>query len=351
MTNNPVSQFEKSLRRAIRRKGNDDAIQEVVSHYQDLYQEALNKGLTIDEARRRADESIGNVAEIAKGIKAGNGKTKGAMLQWIAVAFLVFGAFLPKLMGYNGYMVGSLWGQLVEASDLLGLLSIYAAGFIAALGVFRARRVSIPAFCLAIALIPIGHSALLLSRSQSFDRFDAGWKRHADSWHQYAIKYRPVMKERYDLYEASIAGNQQASMDAIKRLSASVKRPQDRGAVFNESTSGKWIYPAGLQLIRGKLMEDNLNWIYFKATDSFETAQKAWRTSDVLLKSVPILRKGSEAEFQRTESMKTITAPISIRMYSMVDLLPFLYSFLASLLIIGITRAMTKLLPRERRAL
>ncbi len=352
-----VSQFETSLMRATRRKGNDDQVREVASHYDDLYQEALNKGATIEEARKHADEHIGNVADIAKRIRAGNGKSSGFKLQWIAMALWFLGIFMPIVAEMNGYLVGSLWGRIIEAVQPLGLSMVYAGGFLAALGIFRANRVASLAFCLAMISIPTTHTCIILRHNWSFSKSDAGHKDHADYWHKYAVKYRPILTERYNLYVACISGSAQESDDAIRKLSATVKRPQDRGAVILEGEVGKWIYPLKDQKVRERnirvfpLRANNLNYINFGATDSFVLARREWRSSNELLKAIPIFRKGSEVELARASLIPYDTVRAWISRASLGSAIPFLFSFLISLLMIGTAHATLKLLPRHRNAL
>ena len=354
---NAVEIFEQSLRRATMRKGHDDQIMEVVSHYHDLYQEALSKGATIEEAGKHADDLIGNVSEIAKGIREGNGKSSGARLQWIAATLFAFGALLARVMGLNGYEIGSLWGRVIEASDPIGLIMVYLAGFLAVLGILRAKRISIPAFCLAIAMIFLSQTAILLRHSRSFSVYDAKIQKVNDNWHQYSTIYRPILAERYNLYVAGITGTQPESDDAIRKLSSSVKRPQDRGAVFLPGDKGKWIYPLKDQEVRDRnirvfpFRDDNLNWVHFGATDSFDLAQKKWRSSDELLKAIPILRKGSEAEFALTAKKRMPSAMTAILADVKASVLQFLYSLALSFLMFGIATNIKKLSQRSRRAL
>lgn len=357
MTNNPVSQFEDSLRRATRRKGNDDQIAEVTSHYQDLYQEALNKGATIDEARLHADEHIGNVAEIAKEIRAGNPNGQGAKLQWIAMAVFVFGSLIATVMGMNGYEIGSVWGRFVEASGPIGLVAMYFAGFLAAVGILKSKRIAVLGYCLALVLISSGHTAILLRHSRSASGFDSAMKGLSDSAHEYAVKYRPIMTERYNLYVAGISGTQQESDDAIRKLSTIVKRPQDRGVVLLDGEKGKWIYPVQTQAVRARnirvfpLRDDNLNWIHFGATDSFAKAQTEWRSAEELLKAIPILRKGSEAEFAIASRAVRTTAFGTILTYIKICIMQFLYSFVLTFLLFGIATKLRQLVKGIRRAL
>ncbi|MEI7984167.1 MAG: hypothetical protein WCI55_00955 [Armatimonadota bacterium] len=357
MTNDPVSEFGQRLRKATKWRHHNDAVKEIVGHYQDLFQEALHKGASIDEARKFADENIGNVSEIAKGIRGGNGKSNGMKLQWIAMAVFVFGSLIATVMGMNGYEIGSLWGRVVEASDPIGLFAMYIAGFLAAVGILKAKRDAILGFCLAIILISVGHTAILLRHSRSFSRFDATWKRHEDGWHDYAAKYRPIMTERYNLYVAAISGTQQESDDAIRKLSSGVKRPQDRGVVILDGEKGKWIFPLQTQAVQARnikvfpLRDDNLNWINFGATDTFEMAQREWRSSNELLKAIPILRKGSEAEFARASQVVVSTAMGTILTYVKICVLQFLYSFLITFLLFGIATKLRQLFKGNRRAI
>ncbi len=347
MTNDPVSEFEQRLRKATKWHHNNDAVKEIAGHYQDLYQEALHKGASIDEARKYADENIGIVSEIAKGIRAGNARSNGIKLQWIAMAFLVFGAFLPRFAEVNGYEIGSLWGYFVQATDPFGLIAIYLAGLLAALGIFRAKMVVIPSLLLGILVIPLGHAGFILWAHKSFSLYETRQKYHVDKWHEYSAKYRPILRERYDLYEVGISGSQQESAEAIKKLSASIHRPQDRGVIISEPTTGKWIYPTAIQ----KLRDNGLNLVYFSTTDSFETAQKGWRSSDLLLKAMPTIRKGTEAELAATASKTYLHASERILNASLRNVLPFLTSFLLSLLMIGIVNNINKLTSKRRRAL
>ncbi len=347
MTNDPVSEFEQCLHKATKWRHHNDAVKEIAGHYQDLYQEALLKGASVNEARTHADNKIGNVSEIAKGIRAGNGKSIGMKLQWIAMALLVFGAFLPRFAEVNGYEVGSLWGYFVQATDPFGLITIYLAGFLAAFGIFRAKRAVFPAFCIGLILIPLGHAGFILWTYKSFSFYEIKQKYHVDKWHEYAVKYRPILRERYDLYEVSLTGSQQESAEAIKKLSASIHRPQDRGMIISEPTTGKWIYPTAIQ----KLRDNGLNLVYFSTTNSFETAQKGWRSSDLLLKAMPTIRKGTEAELESTAARTYLHASERILSASLRNVLPFLTSFLLSLLMIGIVNNINKLTSKRRRAL
>ncbi len=357
MTNNPILQFEESLRRATKRKGYEDQIKEVASHYHDLYQEALMKGTTIEEARKHADDRIGNIEDIAKGIRAGDGKSNGMKLQWIAMVLFVFGALIARVMGMNGYEIGSLWGRVIEACDPIGLIAIYTAGFLATLGILKSRRVAILGFCLALVLTSLGHTAILLRHSRSFSVYDSRIRAHNDSRHEYAVKYRPIMTKRYNLYVASISGTQQESDDAIRKLSASVKRPQDRGVSFLDGEIGKWIYPLTSEEVRKRnirvfpFRDDRLNWIHFGATDSFEVAQREWRSSDELLRAIPILRKGSEAEFTMASQAEMASALGTILIYVKMCVIQFLYGFVLSLLLFGIATKLTQMLKGNRRAL
>jgi hypothetical protein len=297
------------------------------------------------------------MSEIANQIKNSPERRQGLKWQWIAMILLCIGSLLPRVFGMNSVEVGSLRDHIVEASAPIGLTLIYVSGFIAVLGIWRAKRIATIAFCLAVTIIPLAHAAIVLRFSRSISTFDARMKVHDDYWHQYAEKYRPILKERYDLYVTSISGNQKESDEAIKKLSDSVKRPQDRGVVILEGEKGRWIFPMTDQKVRDrnirvfKLRDDNLNWIFFGATDSFDIARKEWRSSETLLKSVPILRKGSEAEFTRTSQMRRSTAVEIIKQYSLASMIPFLYSVLISSLTIGIARAMSRLLTRRRKVL
>lgn len=357
MTNNPVSQFEDSLCRATRRKGNDEQIAEVTSHYQDLYHEAIAKGATVEEARKHADEHIGDVTEIAKAILTGNPKALGVKLQWIAMVLLVLGAMIPRLLDMNGYEIGSVRGRIIEASTPIGLITIYVAGFLAVLGVMRAKRIALLAFCLAIILIPAGHTAILLRFSRSISTYDARTKSYNENLQQYAIKYRPIMKERYDLYFTSISGSQKESADAIRKLSASVKRPQDRGVVILDGEKGTLIYPLSIQKVRERnikvfpLRDDNLNWIHFGATNSIADAQREWRSADELLKAIPILRKGSEAEFATSSQVRANPASTAIMQLTLLNMIPFFYSLVLSFLLFGIVAKLKQLIAGIRRAL
>jgi hypothetical protein len=269
----------------------------------------------------------------------------------------VFGALLSWFMNMNGYLIGSLWGRIIEASEPVGLILVYLAGFIAFIGILRAKRVAIPAFCLAIVLIPLGFTGILLRFSRSFSSYDAGAKAHDDRWHQYAVTYRPIFQDRFDLYVAGISGSQNESDDAIRKLSASVKRPQDRGVVFFRDSKGKWIYPVNDQKVRARnikvfpLTEEYLNWITFDATDSFEVAQKEWRSSNALLKAMPILRKGAEAELAHAANAHIDSALTTIKELTFAGTVPFLYSFLLSFLLYVIITKLSQLLRRTRPAL
>ena len=357
MTNNPISDFEQRLRKATKWRHHNDAVKEIVGHYHDLYQEALLKGASVEEARKHAESKIGNVSEIAKGIRSGNSKSIGMKLQWIAMALLVFGAFLPRLADMNGYEIGSLKGNIIEATYPIGLTAIYAAGFLAGLGMFKAKKISIPAFGLGMLLIPLGHSGFIIQRFKSFSNYDLRNQAYANKGHQYAVKYRPIMNERYDLYVSSITGTQKESEKAIRKLSASVIRPQDRGVVILDKENGKWIYPLDTQAVRARnirvfpLRVDNLNWVNFGATDSFEIAQKEWSSSDELLKAIPTLRKGSEAEFALASSRPSISASQTVNGQSLANFVPFITSCLLSFLMVGIANSVSKLTRRRRKVL
>ena len=357
---NRESGFEARLRSAIPKVSRTrcaDAIREVVEHHQDLYQEAIAKGATVEESRKYADENMGNIEEIAKGIRDSKPKLNGIRLQWMAMALWFLGIFIPIVMAMNGVEIGSLRGNIIEAAEPIGLITVYVAGFVAAVGVLRARRGLILAFCLTTTLIVAVHTGILLRNSRSFSTYDAKMKARGDNWHQYAVTYRPILTERYSLYAASITGTQQQSDDAIRKLSSIVKRPQDRGVDILDGETGKWIYPLKDDEVRKRnirvfpFSDDNLNSVFFGATDSFEVAQKAWRSSDDLLKALPILRKGSEAEFARTSSKSYPTARGIILGLSVLSAAPFLVGFLVGFLTIGAIRAISKLLPGRRKAL
>ena len=358
MTDNPVAQFEHNLRRAVgfrsSRNHFDDAIKEISAHYDDLYMEAMNRGATIEEARKAADDKIGKVTDIAKEVRSNNGPAGGNRLQWLAMVLWFLGIFTPIVMAMNGYVVGSLRGRLIEAAEPIGLISVYAAGFLAALGILRAKRVALPAFCLAIILVPLVHMLIMLRFSRSFSTYDAHVKAHADHSHEYAVKYRPILAERYNLYVASISGTQQQSDDAIRKLSSSVKRPQDRGAAILDGFKGNWIYPLTAQKVQERNIrvfayrDDNLNYVDFGATDSFAVAQKEWRSAVELLKAIPVLRKGSEAEFVRKSQEHVDTGlAILFRLFE-GSTIPFLCSFAISILFYGIVTKFRQLVKRSR---
>jgi hypothetical protein len=351
------SNFEQSIRRATRSRGCEDSIREVCDHYHDLYEEALIQGATVEEAREQADEKMGSISDIAKAMRTSGAKPNGIRLQRIAMAIFVFGALIAHVMGMNGYEVGSLWGRIIEASDPIGLIAIYIAGFLAALGILKSQRVAILGFCLAVALILLCHTAILLRHSRSFSVYDSRIKVHYDYWHQYAGKYRPILTERYNLYVASISGTQHESDEAIKKLSASVHRPQDRGAVILDGEKGKWIYPLKTEEVRKRnirvfpFRDDNLNWVNFGATDSFEIAQKEWRSADELFKAIPMLRKGSEAEFAITSQKERTSAMGTILTYVKIAVIQFLYSLVLSFLLFGIATKLRQVVKGNRRAL
>ena len=349
--------FEQSLRAAVRRlsrRNFEDQIREVCDHYQDLVQEQMAKGISEVEARSAAGERIGSEIDIARQIVRGTPRSRGLKLQWLAMALWLLGIFTPIVMAMKGYVIGSLRGRLIEAAEPIGLILIYAAGFLAVLGILRAKRVALPAFCLAIILIPLVHMLILLKFSRSFSTFDAHMKAHADHSHEYVVKYRPILAERYNLYVASISGSQKESTDAIRKLSTSISRPQDRGVVILDGFKGNWIYPLTAQKVRERNIrvfayrDDILNYVDFGATDSFAVAQKEWRSADELLKAIPILRKGSEAEFVRKSQEHAGTALVSIGRSFQGSTFPFLCSFAFSFMFCGIVTKFRQLVQRTR---
>jgi hypothetical protein len=354
-------EFKDEVRRCVCRgtksAKHESTLKEIFAHFDDLMAEALSQGATVEEARKQAGEKMGSISDIAKAIRSSSAGPNGTRLQWIAMAIFVFGALIPRVMGMNGYEIGSLWGRIIEACDPIGLIAIYVAGFLAAFGILKSKRVAVLGFCLAVALISGCHTAILLRHSRSFSVYDSRIKVYNDSWQQYAGKYRPILTERYNLYVASISGTQQKSDEAIKKLSASVHRPQDRGAVILDGEKGKWIYPLKAEAVRARNIRvfpfrgDNLNWVHFGATDSFEVAQKEWRSADELFNAIPILRKGSEAEFAITSQKIGTSALWTILSYVKIGVIHFLYSFVLSFLLFGIATKLRQLVKGNRRAL
>ncbi|MBI1335017.1 MAG: hypothetical protein GC165_19305 [Armatimonadetes bacterium] len=349
-----VGDFESVLRGAVRRrtrKDYSDEIREIVEHYEDLYEEGLLAGKSDVESKRLADGRIGTIDEIASRIISASTKSIALRLQWLAASLWLVGAFLIKFASIR------LHGRISGAMLPIGLIVVYLAGFLAVLGIIRAGRVSVTAFGLAVAMISLGFTAVLLGDFHSFGVYDAKMKDFEDSWHQYALTYRPIMTERYEMYVASISGSQQESEQAMSKLSTTIKRPQDRGVVILGKADGKWIYPLKTDEVRKlnitvfPLRDDNLNFLNFGSTDSFEVAQKAWRSSDDLLKAIPILRKGSEAEFDRTSKIRAPRAITMILDDVRGSILTFLMALISSLLPIGIARKIGPFINKRSPAL
>ena len=153
------SSFEKSLCEAIKRlsKGNfEDSIREVVGHYDDIYDEAVAKGIAPAQAIKLANGRIGLIGNIARKIVDSPARVKQGIQIQVAGVLLWF--LIPTLVELSWYVLAQLPYSVEHV--IFGLLprlyhTIFLGGVITAFGWFRSSRanwktIGIGAACLLL---------------------------------------------------------------------------------------------------------------------------------------------------------------------------------------------------------
>ncbi len=350
MTNNPVSQFEEALRRATRRKGAADQVKEVASHYDDLYNEALNKGASVEDARKHADEHIGDVAEIAKEIRSGNGKSNGFRIQWIAMCLLFFGAFFYWGLSLFRKPDGSpIWEFWKFDPEIIGTVAIYLAGALLAFGVVKAKKLSVPALAVGLTLIAVGWMGTKIVSYKSLARYQSIITMQIKDRVNYPKVEQPKYNHRFDLLSACLYPNGVDNRQNIEAFSAEIRAEKNlHGFSLPDEETGQWVYPTKIQ----KIMPAQIPHLFLASTNSYAVANQAWQSSYNLKQSMPAMKKAAKDHFEAFASMANPSNPALLGFLFETGscVVPFALSFLFCFLIFSIARLLGRNLNRGARA-
>ncbi len=350
MINNPVSQFEEALRRATRRKGSDDQIKEVASHYDDLYSEALNKGATVEEARKHADEHIGEVAEIAKEIRLGDGKSNGYRIQWTAMGLLFFGAFFYWSLTLFRKPDGSpIWEFWKFDPEIIGTVAIYLAGALFAFGVGKAKKLSVPALAVGLTMIAVGWMGTKIVTYKSLARYQSITTMLIQDRVSYPKVEQPKYNHRFDLLSACLNPKGANNRSNIEAFSAAMRDAKNiRGFSIPIEETGRWVYPTRLQ----KIMPARMPYLILASTDTYSVADQAWQSSNALRKALPAIKQAADGHFEEFASMPNPSNPALFGFLVEIGMcvIPFALSFLFCYLMFAIAINLKKLSRRNRPA-
>jgi hypothetical protein len=261
--------FEQSLRMAVKRlaKGNfEDAIREVVEHYQDLHGEALSKGASSREAQQIATRRIGVVGDIARKIVDSPARVKsGIRLQWLAALLWVCTPFVSWqiIRLFTSYRNPIIFPDPV----------IIIVGVLAMIGGFRASKISWkpPAFALSFFLAFTVFS--LISSAPRQAKFEAERTK--------AKQERLADGLQYDRIEAALAPcinsfNDVKSAD-LERLRTVLLNSTLRTGVGVYTSKNKWIFPYDHRYQPGSIYS-----LGFGTMNSLDDARMMWRKMGVV---------------------------------------------------------------------
>ncbi len=351
MTNDPVSEFEQRLRKATKWHHSNDAVKEITGHYQDLYQEALLKGASVDEARKYADENIGNVSEIAKGIRDGNGRSNGMKLQWIAVGLLIVGTFFYAGLSLFRMVDGSpIWSHWNFDPEPIGTGIVYAAGVILGIGALKTKHLHLPALLLGLLMIPIGSLCTKIITYKSLSRYQSVTTMLVRERVNYPIIEQPKYNHRLELLTACAFPDGTDNHLNLEAFSTAMRVEKSmKGFVLPREETGKWVFPSKIQ----KILPARLPYLYLSSTNSYVVANNAWRSADVLRKSLPEMKQSAKDHFESFAQMPAseFSMPSVLGKETVMALIPFSSSFLLTFLLFGIATKLSQLVKGNRRAL
>ena len=351
MTNIPVSDFEQRLRKATKWRHHNDAVKEIVGHYQDLFQEALHKGASIDEARKFADENIGNVSEIAKGIRGGNGKSNGMKLQWIAMAVFVFGTFFYVGLSFLRIGNGSpIWSNWNFDPEPIGTGIVYVAGVILGVGVLKMKKLLWPAIVLGLLMIPIGSLCTKIITFKSLSHYQSVTTMLRKDRVNYPIVEQPKYNHRLELLSACLLTDGTDNHQNLEAFSVAMRVEKNmKGFVLPREETGKWVFPSKIQ----KILPARLPYLYLASTNSYDIAKNAWQSSDVLRKALPEMKLSAKDHFESFTQMPAQKFSIQSVLVkeTVLAVIPFSSSFVLTFMLFGIATKLRQLVKGNRRAL
>lgn len=317
----------------------DEDIQEVSGHYDDLIAEAKGKGMSDVEAAKYAEQLLGDPKVVAGEIAKNRPKMRGFQLQWFAVILFTFFSISPFFTTMYGYQVGSNWERFVNIWATMSEFMLFLTGGLFALGIVKAKRLSLLAVAAAIAFVPLGYLGYTKIRMKDLAKVDRNAKRHFEG-----ITIRStVFRKELETYLATI---DKATSEPNRTLVESVSNPPKSltySCMITPKTSvGTYAYPTKYQVLRDGVIPT----IFFERTNSLEEALGKWRSADNLRKVLPAMKVNIDQHFEflnhfEYENMTLLGQTKSVSSYCLERfVLSVCVAFLSLQLIIRAKKAM-----------
>lgn len=344
---NPIPRYEKSLRRFVRFQAwfqtFDQEIQEVMGHYDDLRAEARERGMSDVEAAKYAESLLGNPRTVAGQMTRKTPKAKGFKLQWFAIILWVFFAISPLILGMRPREVGSIFYYFVESWDVFAQYSVLLSGILLAVGIFRAKTVSVAAIAVGVALIPASYWTERKVVTPDLRRVDRS------------------AKKRYENIAFMRTEGRKTHLAAMKSLEKVINQPTEAGIlefrnvarqlektrfITPRNSAGVYMYPTGFQ----KVLPHRLPVIFFDRTNSLEIAQGNWRRATLLASVLPRMNLEAERSFESLDAIRyeNMTFVSQIKSFTLNQYQQFGASTLVSIAsLLGVMYAYRTLRPRR----
>ncbi len=178
MSTQPTSNFEQSLRCAVRRlaRGNYEAsIREVIDHHHDLMQEELSNGKSEADSKFTASQRIGIVSDIARKIVDSPARlTTGKWLQFVGIALWVL---VPILLEYLSLFASQLpypYSIYIGGIFPRTYSTILVGGLVTAIGWFSSAKIEGKAIAIgSLCLVLMGIRFSIVIESQTGSPYSA----------------------------------------------------------------------------------------------------------------------------------------------------------------------------------
>ncbi len=291
---NPVNRFRVDLATAVRRlsrsQTHETAIDEMVSHFDGLYQEECSTEPNETLAEKKARKRMGSIYKIAFQIVNSPDRMKKA-LRVQAYMFVIFAAFIPVfiryLMGANTLFLSHTGSINTLTALLLG------SGLVAGLGISVAKRIAWPTLAIAVSVSVIG-TGLMLNK-MAYPEISMTKEQLAN-----LVSDQASLEPRVAKIEAQVKNIlklQDQSPETWKRelsaLPALVKEGNVPFYIEDQKSSGSYLYPTQTKYNLGKSITYSMT---LSRTDDFHTAQMAWRAN-------PLATSNRFADFRSREAV------------------------------------------------
>jgi hypothetical protein len=286
---NAVEQFESDLRKSVKRlsRGNyEDSIREVCEHYDDLYTEALSKGIREKEAGVIAEGRLGVIGDIARKIVDSPARIrKGIRLQWLGATMLVLSPFYM-----NNIFQAFLW--LFPKKWLLDSAYVRIANpifmlctVIIAIGAFKARHlswkpVSFGTICIALMLAPSFVMSFKLDPQRTAVKLSPAQQTY------FARTYVAANSEFEAAMQACAEQQDHVSAEALTRLKVVIDSGKMTNVAMTGRKSAKWLFPFTTVVGSPQQLYD----CTFGATNSLKDSQLVWRNEKNPKQSVAAMK-------------------------------------------------------------